>query len=96
MINLAGREPHVADDTCADELRRAGVKVSFGERQTGEVRTAIKGEFLGFSFHRAWRYWIVEGLMPIEFAVRMYDHPDGRNDVRAGADRDWETQGIHL
>lgn len=33
-------------------------------------------------FHRAWSYWIVEGLVPIQAAQAIYKHLIGKEDVR--------------
>ncbi|MBO5435311.1 hypothetical protein J6A31_05800 [bacterium] len=37
-----------------------------------EVRTQYIGLLNGFVFYRAWRYWICEGNMPLEYANQLY------------------------
>lgn len=60
--NRAGQSD--ADDAIAFELEDAGIEVHRLEllrKTSGEVKTAVRGELHGWSFTRAWRYWIAEG-----------------------------------
>ena len=46
------------------ELEAAGIDVhehEFMRRNSGEVKTAIMGSLYGWSFKRAWYYWVAEG-----------------------------------
>lgn len=44
-----------------------------GNNHFKEVPTAIMGTFNGWTFSRAWRYWIVEGSgLPLSFAMPLY------------------------
>jgi len=86
MKNLAG----VANASAFihQELLAAGIsEVVHAVPVRGEVPTNITGvlrkddvEF--FTFVRAWYYWSVDGMVPVEIAWEMYNDPNGRNDVR--------------
>ena len=39
-----------------------------------------------FTFTRAWRYWVVKGVMPLSLAKDIYKHKYGREACRAGGD----------
>jgi len=38
--------------------------------------------YSSFVFTRAWYYWVVEGYVPLDIAVEMYENPNGRKDIR--------------
>ena len=60
--NRAGQTD--TDDAIAFELEDAGIEVHRLEllrKTSGEVKTSVRGELHGWSFTRAWRYWIAEG-----------------------------------
>lgn len=60
--NRAGQTD--TDDAIAFELEGAGIEVHRLEvlrKTSGEVKTAVRGSLHGWSFTRAWRYWIAEG-----------------------------------
>lgn len=60
--NRAGQTD--TDDAIAAELEGAGIEVYRLEllrKTSGEVKTAVRGGLHGWSFTRAWRYWIAEG-----------------------------------
>jgi hypothetical protein len=80
--NLAGVKD--CDKQIELELRRAQIEVVHGERSKGEVPYSITGKLGEFTFRRAWYYWVVNGMMPIEVARRLYADPVGRRDVRVG------------
>lgn len=71
MINLARRidrdNPQVdteVNETVRAELTAAGIEIEehdFLIRMCGEVPTKIIGSLAGWSFRRAWRYWVAEG-----------------------------------
>jgi hypothetical protein len=81
MRNLAGAED--AAERCAQELSAAGVKIILGEwPRHSEVKTRITGKVGGITLTRAWRYWRAKGLVPLDVALRLYEHPVGRREVR--------------
>jgi hypothetical protein len=81
MQNLAG--DYGCDAVIREELTLAGIEVlELGARLRAEVPTSITGRLGGFTFTRAWYYWIVTGPVPLDVAEEMYDHPYGRKDVR--------------
>lgn len=86
MRNLAG--VHYADDVINEELSQAGVPIIEVPRDEvhSEVPYTLEGQMRGFKFRRAWRYWVVEGRVPIEAARELYENPVGRKAVRAGGD----------
>jgi hypothetical protein len=81
MINLAGT-PN-PDPFVERELVRCRIAVVRGETGKGEVATAITGRLGPFAFRRAWRYWVVDGPLPLAVAEELYADPVGREDVRA-------------
>lgn len=79
MGNLAG--VFECDPFVELELKLAGIKI-FKKEITSEVPTTFYGRLNGFIFHRAWYYWIVEGLVPLNLAIELYENPIGRKTVR--------------
>lgn len=79
MRNLAGVDD--SDIWCAAELTAAGVPIEVVERY-GEPDTRVIGRLGGIEFRRAWVYWIVKGLVPLDVAKRLYEDPVGRKAVR--------------
>lgn len=73
--NMAGK--HNIDDVLAQELEAAGIRVlRLQSLKDGrkEVNTAVRGECCGWSFARAWYYWIAEGPgIPPVYADRLYE-----------------------
>jgi hypothetical protein len=73
--NLAGKS---CDAECEAELTAAGIKVEkmpecVRDRWNGEVKTIVLGTLYGWSFTRAWYYWITKGPgLPLEYAVPLY------------------------
>jgi hypothetical protein len=82
MENLAGRDGTECDKAIRRELERARIDAVMTHRAAGEVAYALRGRLKKFVFTRAGRYWIVDGLMPIEAARELYADPIGRDDVR--------------
>lgn len=80
MINLAGDKN--ADQHIARELARSKIELVHGDPQPGEVSASITGRIGEYRFRRAWRYWIVKGLVPLDVARVLYDDPVGVTDVR--------------
>ena len=80
MKNLAGVEN--CDIFIKDELMRCGIDIIEGERAKGEVAASISGKLKDFTFHRAWYYWIVEGLLPLHVAQELYADEVGKTDIR--------------
>jgi len=87
MKNLAGDK--YADEYISDELKRAGieiVKVDPYLISKGEVPYTITGKLsvngCDIEFHRAWYYWVTKGRVPLEVALKIYAHPEGKRSVR--------------
>lgn len=80
MYNLAGNP--IASNYIKEELKNAGINIIKGLTVPGEVRTNITGQFGRFIFKRAWRYWIVDGPVPLDIANEMYATEIGRRDIR--------------
>jgi hypothetical protein len=80
MQNLAGHP----DSTrlAKSELEAAGIPVVTLAEPYGEPKAWIGGDLHGFTFRRAWYYWVVEGRMPIDQARGLYADDVGRKDVR--------------
>jgi hypothetical protein len=52
------------DDVLTAELEKAGITVEkheFLRRRNNEVKTAVIGSLHGWSFERAWYYWVAKG-----------------------------------
>ena len=84
MKNLAGYKPieHL-DKILRSELTRCGIVArEHIEESGGEVNTHVYGDLSGFTFTRAWTYWMVTGPLPLDVAVTLYDNPVGRDDIR--------------
>jgi len=89
--NLAGQRNRDAE--IKRELIRVGVEplqlmqpaehTEVPHTVIGEIKTRHFGTF---RFHRAWRYWIVEGLMPLAVAEKIYANPIMKEEARAGGD----------
>lgn len=83
MINLAGKND--SNDFIKDELTRAGIDIIDVDTY-GECGANYEGELTvndqKYKFSRAWYYWIVSGLVPIDIAKKLYDHPEGRKNIR--------------
>lgn len=75
MQNLAGRPNATA--VAAQELQQAGVPITILPEPWGEPQSWAGGELPGFTFRRAWRYWVVEGRMPLAAARLIHAHPNG-------------------
>lgn len=75
MENYAGTDDK--DMEIATELREAGITVHDFEwfrRSNREVKTSIFGELHGWSFKRAWVYWVAEGPgIPPEYANKIHE-----------------------
>lgn len=79
LPNLAGSRE--ADLYVKAELKMAGIK-KIPYKSKGEVPTKYAGTLGKFKFWRAWRYWVVEGPVPLDIAIKMYDDPEGQKSVR--------------
>ena len=80
MQNLAGNKE--CDQVIERELKRAKINVVNGVRSSREVPASITGELKGFTFERAWYYWVVRGKLPLNVAQRLYQDPVGKEDIR--------------
>ena len=80
MINLAGQQSNCE---ITKELNLAGITVvAHEEMLKTEPITNLTGRLGEFTFKRAWYYWVVYGLVPLEIAQKMYQDPVGKKDVR--------------
>jgi hypothetical protein len=88
MINLAKHDPTPEQVTEATrivtiELAKAGIPaMPLPLDQRGEVPATVNGQYEGISFRRAWYYWVVNGLIPLEVAKEIHANPNGVTDVR--------------
>lgn len=87
MENLAGHSD--PDSIIEQELFVVGIEPCYGPRSTSEVTTRVSGKLAAdadiiFTFTRAWRYWVVKGVMPLLLAKDIYKHKYGRKACRAG------------
>lgn len=72
MINLAGDKG--CDVIIIGELDLAGIPfVELNERRNSEVPAKYIGNLNGFTFIRAWYYWVVGGYMPLLYAKELYE-----------------------
>lgn len=80
MKNLAGVD--TCDRDIRRELQRSRIEIVEGERSKGEVPYTVTGRLHGWTFKRAWYYWVAVGQLPLEAAQRLYADPIGNTDVR--------------
>lgn len=80
MQNLAGNKN--CDREIRRELERARIDVVEGQATRGEVPYTITGSLAGWTFERAWYYWVAKGQLPLEIAKQLYADPIGKTDVR--------------
>lgn len=78
--NLAGAA--YADIVIEKELKEAGIEIIKGDRTRSEVPFTLTGKLGTFLFGRAWTYWIVACMMPLEAAKEMYENKIGAKSVR--------------
>lgn len=96
MQNLAGN-PH-ATDIVTSELLRCGIDVYDIPKDNSEVPSEVIGKLGNFTFKRAWYYYIVEGMVPLKVAEKLYDTIVGRTDIRVTGHcgcphpKDWATR----
>ena len=79
MQNLARDER--ASEIVKKELYRLGIN-RVETNPISEVPSIYTGELRGFTFERAWYYYIVKGKLPLESAKKLYQHPIGKEDIR--------------
>ena len=83
--------------TAKKELEQAGIAVE-PHQFRGEVPSGVFGTLNGWTFERAWRYWIAAGpALPMDAAMDLYDrvgrqaraggHGDGLSPEEWGSDR---------
>lgn len=75
MKNLAGETQ--ADLHILEELDKAGIEVVEGPRSEGEVPCTLTGKLTGWTFNRAWYYWMAvaekgKGL-PLRMSVELHN-----------------------
>jgi hypothetical protein len=75
MINLAGRDPETVDATCTSELMLANIPLMEDRpeilRSKGEVPSNVVGILGGWTFERAWYYWIARWEPPAAVTLTM-------------------------
>jgi len=72
------------DKYILEELERAMIPVTKAYAHRSEVPYTIIGKKNDFIFKRAWSYWTVSGLMPLEHANKLYEFVEAKEYVRAG------------
>ena len=85
--NRAGGNIEENDKILTEELTNAGIKVQYFKDlfDTGEVKTGVCGSLYGWTFQRAWYYWICKGPgIEIEAAEKLQEKHG--NTVRASGD----------
>ena len=83
MINLAGAGLVPTNKAILRELERVGLTPSFfNEPTTTEVQTTVYAKLNGLTFVRAWTYWVVSGIVPLDAAKALYAGPVGKTDIR--------------
>lgn len=85
MENLARHDYKPdADQKVKEELQIANIPIfKLPSYMHTEVKTRYIGILNGFTFTRAWTYWVCNGLMPLEYANRLYKDYKDLN-IRAG------------
>ncbi len=77
MDNLAGVEVDKATKKCREELELAGIEITeFGSptNPDAEVQSRAIGGLPGWTFTRAWYYWVAKGRgLPLEYAVPLHE-----------------------
>lgn len=85
MINLKNH-PEV-NEIINQELTLAGIEPVLCSPY-GEIEAKVSGEISSIygkiTFTRAWTYWVVKGMFPLDLANKIYAHPEGKNSVWAG------------
>lgn len=81
MQNLAGNKD--CDREIRRELARARIDVVEGGGDgKHEVPATVTGKLRGWTFKRAWYYWVAEGQLPLAVAQQLYADPIGKTDIR--------------
>lgn len=72
------------DEKIENELKIANIPViKLPTYLSAEVKASCVGYLNGFTFWRAWRYWVCKGNMPLDTAQKIYaEHKD--LNIRAG------------
>lgn len=77
MDNLAGVKVDIATKKCREEFELAGIEFTeFGSplNQNSEVQSRVMGGLPGWTFTRAWYYWVADGRgLPLEYAVPLHE-----------------------
>ena len=87
MINVAGNKD--CDKYIKEELSIAGIPIiELLNNMNSEVSASIIGHLNGFTFQRAWYYWIIKGYMPLQYANELYEKYNDLNIRVAGNSKD--------
>lgn len=81
FMNLAGVPRDAVAREVLGELAAAGVE-AVAAATPGEVDAGVAGRLGPYRFTRAWRYWVVEGPVPLAVAEALYADPAARASVR--------------
>ena len=71
MINLAGKSKEESSERVRLELKAAGVELVETDPTNREVQSIWEGKIGNVKFVRAWTYYSVEGLFPLDFAEKV-------------------------
>ena len=85
MKNVAGWPRAAVESVIVCELGEAGIDIAPCKPGV-EVFSHLGGTIGHLRLRRAWRYWVVAGLVPLAVAEPLYAHPVGREDVRVRGD----------
>jgi len=80
MENLAGNDS--CDKIIRDELEDCLIASVDTGRLQAEVPSSLTGVLGPYRFRRAWRYYVMEGPVPMKVAEELYADPIGKKDVR--------------
>lgn len=80
MRNLAGHPK--ATEHVRNELMRCSINIVESDKPLGEPKSMVYGELPGFRFTRAWYYYVVKGLVPLNIANELYNNVIGKTDIR--------------
>ena len=72
------------DEAIRHELKVAGIAAVRGAQALGDEISSVTGQLGPFTFRRAWCHWVVQGLVPLEVAHKLYGDPVARKGLRVG------------
>ena len=81
MQNIAGLPAARIEEVTRSELARARIAAT-DVLPPAPTHAGVGGRLGHLALRRGWRYWIVEGLVPLAVAEAIYADPAARTDVR--------------